>query len=277
MFGYIQANTCDLSTDEKLRYKSVYCGICHSIGDRYGNIARMGLSYDLTFLALLCSSLYEPACECTKRRCVIHPCKSHSCINNKYIDYAADMTVALMYHKCLDDWNDDRNIAMKCYASLLLRSYNTIKKAWPEQCRCIERELETISGIERNDNGDADAASKSFGRLMACVFAPEKDNWKSYLEDIGYGLGRYIYIADAAVDLKKDIKKGSYNPLKATMPQPELVKSALKIMLGESSKAFEALPLEEDLGLLRNILYSGVWIKYNRGMQKRKGRKVNGE
>lgn len=277
MFGYVQANIEDLTTEEKNRYKSVYCGLCHSLGERHGFSARMGLTYDLTFLALLLSSLYEPEERCGTSRCVVHPCKKHFYAMNKYTDYAADMTVALMYYKCLDDWNDDKKLSRKCYASVLSKAYKRVKVQWPIQCEIIEKELSIITETEKSIVPNPDGAANSFGRLMAGIFVMEKDHWGPYLQKIGYGLGRYIYLADAAVDLRQDIKRNNYNPLISLSVKPDDMRPTLKIMLGEVSEAMEALPLLQDIGLLRNILYSGIWIKYNQGMQKERKKAKNGK
>lgn len=277
MFGFVTANLEDLTPEEKNRYKAAYCGLCHSIGEKHGFLARMGLTYDLTFVALLLSSLYEPQERCGECRCVVHPCKKHSYAINRYTEYAADMTVALMYHKCLDDWNDDKNLSRKCYASMLSKAYEQVKQQWPVQCEIIEKELAVISEIEKDVSPNPDGAANSFGRLMSGVLVVEDDHWKPYLQKIGYGLGRYIYFADAAVDLRDDIKKNSYNPLISLSVKPEDMRPALKVMLGEASEAFEALPLLQDIRLLRNILYSGVWIKYNQGMQKERKKAKNGK
>lgn len=277
MFGFVQANLEDLTEEEKNRYKSVYCGLCHSLGERHGFSARMGLTYDLTFLTLLLSSLYEPEERCGECRCVVHPCKKHSYAMNEYTDYAADMTVALIYYKCLDDWNDDRNLPHKCYAAMLAKAYEKVKKQWSEQCEIIEKELSVISEIEKSTAPNPDGAANSFGRLMAGIFVMKKDHWEPYLQNIGYGLGRYIYLADAAIDLGQNIKKGSYNPLISLSVKPDDMRPTLKIMLGEASQAFEALPLVQDIGLLRNILYSGIWIKYNQGIQKERKKAKNGK
>lgn len=276
MFGFVRANLEELTQEEKERYKMMYCGVCHSLGNRHGTIARMGLTYDLTFLALLLSSLYEPREQCGECRCMVHPYKKHSFTINKYTDYAADMTVALMYYKCLDDWNDDKNFAKKCYASALSKSYQKVKVQWPAQCKCIEKELGVLAELEKNIILDPDSAANSFGRLMSGVFAMEKDHWEPHLKKIGYGIGRYIYLADAAVDLSHDIKKESYNPLKSLSANTD-IRPTLKIMLGEASEAFESLPLIQDVRLLRNIMYSGVWIKYNQGMQKERMKANNGK
>ena len=273
MFGHIQANLTDLSPEEKERYRSCYCGLCRSIGKRHGFLARMGLSYDLTYLSMLLSALYEPEERCEKCRCIIHPCKKKSSVTNSCTEYAADMTVALTYYKCLDDWKDDRNLTRWLYAKILKKSYDRVKRQWPSQCETIERELEVISRIEDGKSTAPDAAANSFGRLMAELFVLKDDNWAPYLRALGYSLGKYIYLADAAVDYRKDKRSGSYNPLNYIETKPEEMKPMLAGILADASKAFEFLPIIQDGHILKNILYSGIWLKYNQAMEKERKRK----
>lgn len=273
MFGYIQANLSDLSQEERIRYHAAYCGLCHTLGERHGFTSRLSLNYDLTFLTLLLSSLYEPEEKSGACRCVVHPCKKHSYMINACTEYAADMTVALTYYKCLDDWNDDKNILKKNYASLLKKRYTKVKKDWPEQCKAIETCIDELSSIEKSNVENPNVAANCFGHLMEALFLYRKDHWEEYLRTLGYGLGQYIYLADAAVDLEEDKKHGNYNPLKGLSATPQEMRPTLQMVLGNASRAFEILPLVQDVHLLRNILYSGLWIKYNRKMQKEK--KVN--
>lgn len=268
MFGYVQANTDILTENEKNRYKEFYCGLCHSLGNRHGFTARLGLSFDMTFLAILLSSLYEPTEKQDTARCVRHPVKEHRFITNHCIDYTADMTVALVYFKCLDDWNDDKNFVAKGYSSLLSNAYKKVKINWPLQCEIIERELNTLADIEARNDISLDAAANSFGRLMEALFVYKDDIWADYLKKLGYGLGRYIYLADASVDLEKDRKKGSYNPLANQISDTEDFTPRLKLLLGEASQSFEKLPLIQDENLLKNIIYSGIWNKYNWHLNK---------
>ena len=268
MFGYVQADISLLTQEEKDRYKSFYCGLCHTLGEKYGFYSRLGLSYDMTFLALLLSSLYEPKEDAYTARCVVHPVRQHSFIKNEYIDYAADMTVALVYYNCLDDWQDDRNIFAKGYSSILSKAYKKVKISWPAQCSIIEKELSILSTIESSENQSADAAANSFGRLMEALFVYRDDIWSDYLKNLGYGLGRYIYFADASADLEKDRRKGSYNPLVNMVCSVDDFSPRLKLLLGEASDAFEKLPLLQDEKLLRNIIYSGIWTRYNHEIKK---------
>lgn len=268
MFGYVQANVSDLSQEEQIRYRSAYCGLCRVLGERHGFPSRLSLTYDLTFLTLLLSSLYEPEETQGQCRCIVHPCRKHRYMTNACTEYAADMTVALVYYKCLDDWNDEKSLSKKAYASLLEKRYAQVKQDWPQQCTAIETCMKELSAIENSNTEDPDAAASCFGRLMEVIFLYRTDHWEEHLRALGYGLGQYIYLADAAVDLKDDIKNGNYNPLKSLSAEPRELRPALQMVLGEASRAFEILPLVQDVHLLRNILYSGLWIKYNRGMQK---------
>lgn len=273
MFGHVQANLEDLSKEEQQRYQAAYCGLCHTLGRRHGFWTRLALTYDLTFLSLLLSSLYEPEECCGSCRCIAHPCKKHGYAHSPCTEYAADMTVALTYYKCLDDWKDDRSIPAWICAKYLEKKYRSVKQAWPDQCAVIEEELATIAKMESSEASAPDAAANSFGRLMAALFVYRKDHWEQPLRQLGYGLGRYIYFADAAVDYKKDQRKGSYNPLIALDMDPCALQPSLKLLLGEASQAFEFLPLIQDAHLLKNILYSGIWIKYNRMKRKKRDRK----
>lgn len=269
MFGYIRANSDDLSEEEKIRYRAVYCGLCKTIKKRYGLAARISLSYDLTFLILLFSSLYEPDEKSSTESCIVHPVKKSLNTCNKFSDYASDLTIALAYYNCIDDWNDDRNLLKKAYADLLKPQYKKVKKLLPRQCQCIEKELKVLSEIEKSDNATADEAANSFGRLMGSLFVMYDDNWAAYLYRIGFNLGRFIYMADAAVDYEDDIKKNSFNPLISLDKKPSEMRPVLMHILGEVSESFESLPLVEDVQLLRNILYSGVWLKYNEKVEKK--------
>lgn len=73
MFGFVVADAGALSEKEKERYRSVYCGLCLALRDRYGQLSRACLTYDLTFFVLLCNSLHEPAETQGASHCVMHP------------------------------------------------------------------------------------------------------------------------------------------------------------------------------------------------------------
>ena len=57
MLGYVKIDKGELKVREYEVYTGYYCGICKSIGKRYGQLPRMALSYDAAFLAVLLASL----------------------------------------------------------------------------------------------------------------------------------------------------------------------------------------------------------------------------
>ncbi len=257
-----------LSDAEQKRYQAAYCGLCRTLGLRHGRLSRLALTYDLTFLALLLSSLYEPDEEPGRCRCCIHPCKKHAYVTNSCTEYAADMTIVLTYYKCMDDWQDDKKLSRRLCAALLRKRCEAVKRRWPEQCAAVEDALARLSEIERAKTASPDEAAQCFGHLMEGIFLYRKDRWEEQLRKLGHGLGKYIYLADAAEDLKRDQKRGSYNPLNALSASPRELRPILTMVLSEASEAFEILPLVQDVHLLKNILYSGIWIRYNRSIQK---------
>ena len=122
MFGYIECNRSKLSKEEQERYRSVYCGLCRNLKLRYGELERMSLSYDMTFVILFLSSLYEPEERSENFRCGIHPLKNRAGVENCFTEYAADMTVALAYYKALDDWKDEKKAGSRWYGDKLKKA-----------------------------------------------------------------------------------------------------------------------------------------------------------
>lgn len=270
MFGYVVADQANLKPEELERYKSVYCGLCRTIGSRHGQHARMTLTYDMTFLILLLGSLYEPEETEGKNRCLPHPIHPRPWTRSSITAYAADMNVALAYYNCLDDWQDDRSLSKLAAAKSLSGAYERIRQDSPRQCEVIERELKCLSALEQEKSASLDETSLSFGRLMAELFVLNEDRWASDLRELGSKLGQFIYLMDAVLDQKDDETHGHYNPITAFEERYGSFDpmQTLTMLIGDCTVAFERLPLEQDLSLLRNILYSGVWTKYAVAKQK---------
>lgn len=271
MFGFVVANQALLSPDQIERYRAVYCGLCRAIGQRHGQTARVCLAYDITFLVLLLDSLEEPPQRTGSRGCLLHPVGRKDWRQTRWTDYGADMNVALAYYNCLDDWRDDRSVPRRAFAHLLRPAFERVQEQWPEQCRQIQSALDELDALERARSADLDRVSGCFGRLMAGLFSVSEGYWRDTLSLLGDRLGRFIYLMDAVLDEPRDQKKGRYNPVtlfrQANGPFEAL--PTLELLIGECASAFETLPLEQDLDLLRNILYSGVWSQWVR--EKRRG------
>lgn len=266
MFGYVLINKPEIKFKEYDVYHSYYCGLCKSIKHRHGFFARFSVNYDLTFLALLLSGLYEPGAECSCERCIVHPFHKNKCCRNIYLDYSADMNVYLAYLKCIDDWKDERKWAALLYAKLLKRKALGIEREYPDKTKHIRDKMEELSRSEQAGSDNLDEVSGIFGAIMREIFVVKEDVFSEALSDMGYYLGKFIYILDAYEDLEKDKKDNCYNPLFAYEDRDDFKKFVQKIlvsMMGECCKSFEYLPILENIEILRNILYSGVWTKYS--------------
>jgi hypothetical protein len=275
MFGYIVANREELDNDELIRYRAGYCGLCRELGRRYGQVKRTTLTYDMVFFIVLLSSLYEPPEESGRERCIVHPMKQHAYWKNKFTDYAADMNIILTYYNCLDSWLDEKSIPGWGAAVFLKNSVKAIEKRYPRQCDAITSNLAAINELEAACSHDADAAANRFGILMAEICVYQEDNWSETLRRMASALGRFVYIMDAYEDIERDIKKHLYNPLFELRQAHDFEKqchSILTMLIGECAQEFEKLPLLQDAGILRNILYSGVWTRYAMKQKKNAGK-----
>lgn len=272
MFGYIMPSFSALSQEQKDRFRAAYCGLCKVLRQRYGLTGSATLSYDLTFLAILLDSLYEPKAHEGSERCPTHPLRPHPYVYSEPFEYAADMNFALAYHKCLDNWLDDRNVLSLAESKVLHHAYERAAARRPEQCRAIEAWLHEIHEIEASGKTEIDPPANSTGRMLGKLFRYKEDFWADSLERIGDGLGRFIYLMDAYDDLPQDLKHKSYNPLAEYHGREDFeafCRDALTMAAADCTLEFEKLPIVQDADLLRNVLYSGIWSRYVQLNQKK--------
>ena len=277
MFGYIQINQKELKIREYETYRSYYCGLCHVLKERYGRMAQMMLNYDMTFLAILLTGLYEPEKETGRNRCLPHPAVRHNYTKTDATGYAADMTVLLAYQKALDDWRDDRSRPGRVMAMALYRDYARLRSQYPRQAKTLERCVRELSAAEKACCEDLDYVSGLTGEFLSEIFDWKEDIWRQDLKQMGFYMGKFIYLMDAWDDLEKDRKKGRYNLLAHLEKEDpgnfeQRVKAIMTDMMSRSCRAFERLPVISEAGILRNILYGGVWVRYGKGQNQFRAR-----
>lgn len=273
MFGYILADQETLTEEGEARYRACYCGLCRALKTRHGELSRLTLTYDMTFLVMVLTALYEPEEFSGENACIVHPVKKRPWWQNEFTDYAADMTVMLSYLKCRDDWDDDCDPIRLAQSKLLSRAYKKVCAAYPRQCEAVLTQMRELSELEGANIQDPDAASRHFGKLMGEIFVYKSDRWEPALRAMGEALGSFIYMMDAVMDLERDLKKGSYNPVSSLKDRDgDHYRSLLKMLLGECVYYFDKLPIVRDVDIIKNILCSGVWTAYmNKFYPSRKG------
>ena len=271
MFGYVTIDKQELKFREFDVYRETYCGLCRVLREKYGFSGQLSLTYDMTFVVLLLEGLYEPEVKKDKQRCIVHPAIVQKVRKSAVTDYCADMNIILSYYKCMDDWNDERKVIRRIYAGLLEGKTREIRKKYPQKSREIVKHLDQLSAMEKEENYDIDEMSGCFGHIMEEIFIWKNDFWEKDLRRMGYFLGKYIYLLDAYEDLEKDKKEGNYNVFSKICSARDFddrVKNMLTMMLSESCRAFERLPVITNADIIRNILYSGVWSRYRALIKK---------
>jgi len=264
MFGYVSAHKPELRMREFYKYKAYYCGLCKVLREKYGFLGQITLTYDMTFLVILLTSLYESETKQEEHRCIVHPAKKQKMLYNEITEYAADMNIILTYYKLLDDWEDDKSKVGLIGERAYRKSVRELKQKYPEKCEVIRKCLERLHQCEKQGEESIDFVSRCFGELMSELFVYRKDVWEDTLREVGFYLGKFIYILDAYDDIEKDIEKNNYNALINLSKQEgfdEKCEEMLNFVLAECSHHFEKLPCVEDVEILRNILYAGVWDK----------------
>lgn len=282
MFGYVTIDKPELKVKEFYRYKAYYCGLCRKLKEEYGFRGRMTLTYDMTFLVTLLTSLYEADTQELASHCPLHPVKKILMLQNELTEYGAKMNILLTYFKFEDDRKDDNSLAGAAGMRLFRKKAELISREYRRQSHVIQKQLKVLAKYEQAGEENLDVVAGAFGTLMEELFVWKEDRWEEELRKFGFYLGKFIYIMDAYDDLPKDLKTNSYNPLKAVSRKcrdrdtyEETIRQVLLMMMAEATAAFEKLPCLNEAEILRNILYSGVWAKYNKIQKERQEKEKN--
>ncbi|MFL0246514.1 DUF5685 family protein [Candidatus Clostridium stratigraminis] len=280
MFGYVTPCKMELKIKDFEKFKAYYCGLCRSIKRCYGNLPRLALNYDMTFLALLLDSLSDEKNIVEKQFCSLHPLKKRVVfMGNSAIDYAAFFNVLLAYYKLLDNFEDDKSLKSKIYAAMLKIYLKKSPSYNKEKSKKISEILKTFSIEEKAFNGkNLDELSHHFADLTGYILASyeEDKDYEDRLYKLGYNLGKWIYIIDAYDDLEKDMKNSKFNAINSAfnsenLPYKEFAASVkeriyfLLTMCGAGCiENLNKLPIKRNYDLLYNILQYGLMEKMDK-------------
>lgn len=267
MFGYVVANLDKLSEEQRGLYRAAYCGLCKTLGSRHGFSCRLTLTYDMTFLILLLSSMADEQPVFEKLRCAMHPLKLQQSFTSRYTAYGADMNLILAHAKRLDDWHDDRKLLSLSQAKMLAGSARKARSLHPRQSAAIDRALRDLSRMEHDGETNPDLPAAAFGALLGEVFVPEENaSQADILRAFGDALGRFIYMMDAVMDLKGDLSNERYNPL-VSIPS-EQHEGILSMLMAQCTQLYEQMQMPRNRDIIDNTLYSGVWTQYSAAKKK---------
>ena len=280
MFGYVNVNQQELKIREYARYRGFYCGLCRSLKENYGISSRLSLSYDTTFLVMLLTSLYEPETRESRVHCTLHPLHRHLELRNRFSDFGADMNMLCTWYLAQDNILDADSMKEKLTGSglfaLYRKAFRKLKLKYPGKTERMEALLSQLHKLEAEGCTDLDRMSGLSGRIISEIFTPRNDEWTDELTAVGFYLGKFIYLCDCYEDVERDIRKNNYNPLIPRRTNETFAadcEQMLSDMMARAAQAFERLPLIEDAEIMRNILYSGIWLRFEDASERRKAKK----
>ncbi len=291
LFGYVIPYKNELKVREYDVFKAYYCGLCKTLGKEFNQAVRFGLNYDLTFLALLISSLDSNRDTFKREGCISNPFKKKMIINtNDGLLYTSNISIMLIYFKLLDDWKDEKSIMSIVSTTAFLFPVRKAKRLYPNKYDTIKTYLKRLTQLEKANCDKIDESADMFAKLMEEIAAAPfitDENTLRVLRWLGYNLGRWIYILDAFNDIEEDIKKKNYNPIllqydynkaesiedfKKRVRDP--IEFSLTFTLDSMAKSYELLDIKHNKEILDNIIYMGTRFKMEQVLNKKEVKKL---
>lgn len=272
MFGYLQICKDELLVREYNAYKAVYCGLCKQMGKDYSRISRLTLSYDCTFYAMLLLSLSRGCSGFDDGRCRFNPLKKckYARSENDSLSKAAALSVISVYYKLLDDIKDS-----KFFKRNIIRLFKPLAHRWQKKAAVRYPQLDEIVAemmllqekAEQDPDTGIDAAAHPTANMLSRVLELEGrgESERRVLGEMGYHLGRWIYLIDAADDYDDDIKSGSFNPFINidADSMKESVTMTLNQCLARAYDAYNLLSITDFKGIIDNMMLYGFPAKQN--------------
>ena len=262
MFGYITIDKPELKMREYDVFQGYYCGLCKTL-KAYSEKSRFLLSYDCVFLYLLSAAIAGDEAEIRQENCIAHPIKKHYVIRGKGADYAAAMNILLSYRKFRDDVQDEKSTAAKAASVLFRRDYKKAKKKYPEIAAKLEEGIAELSEKENSGCIEIDEVADTFAKILGLILKELDPVDAISLYEMGYSLGRWLYLVDAYDDLESDREKNRYNVfLNRFGDDKEAAKAAAEYNLYASAnaavRALSRLELLKNKGIIENIIMDSI-------------------
>ena len=273
MFGYIKCDKPEMKVKEYEVYRGLYCSLCKAMIKHFGILASATLSYDIAFLVLMRLSFTSVIPDFKGGRCPFNPAKRCNYCQNGADEfrYAAAVSMMMLYHKVKDNIADSPFYKRIIMYLILPYAYIKNKKAekiYPEVGRLISEAMKRQTENEKKGTASPDEAAHESAAALGKILARGLEDKTGSIYRFGYGIGKWVYLCDAADDMKDDLKSGGYNVfvnMLGIRNEDELTEGDLSIIKGclNMSCAFAAEGFEETkektlVPVVQNIIYSGT-------------------
>lgn len=270
MYGYVRPQKEELKLRQYREFRSLYCGLCHSLKSVGGFFARFAVNYDFTFLALLA----ESGSVCDFRPCPLSPFRKKPCHReDEALRFAAEACLIFSYEKALDTMTDEKlpkRLFARFVRLLWRRGYTRAVSALPALADGVGESMRELRALETACCSTPDRVAHCFAGALSLLsdYIPHlTDNQRRIFREIFYFIGRYIYFLDALDDFQEDFLARRYNPLQCRFPadsdtaNPEMIswtRGLLTDCLNHAAAAFELLPPSCYTEIAQNVLYLGL-------------------
>lgn len=254
MFGYVTICKPQLTCGDYERYRGVYCSLCRALGRRYGPFARLTLSYDAAFYALLALSREEEAPKLNRGRCGANPLKGCRYYEHPAFGLTADVSMLMACYKWRDQLEDSG-----FWGRLLWRGAGLWFLGWERRARrkhpAADRIIRTAMAAQRLVEQEASPALDRCAHPSAHALGALCALLDESFYRLGYLLGRWVYLADAADDREEDAKRRRFNAFAAAGGN---AKEALTLTAAELSRTAESFDFRGMQPMIENILTLGL-------------------
>lgn len=273
MFGYVYIDKPELKIKDYEAYRGVYCSLCKALGKSYGVFSRFILNYDCTFLSLFIMSRSDGCCGFKSGRCPFNPMKKCNYTVNAgdALDKGAALTVISSYYKLLDSIADGgffKKAGCTLIRPFFAARHNKAKKKYPEYENIVREMFFSQLTAEKSVDTCLDMAAEPTAKMLEKVMRLEAQNEREEkaLAQMGYHLGKWIYLMDAAADIRGDMKSGNFNPFLLKFKNPDNVSlEEMNAVISQSyfllTKAYDLIDKKRFTAILDNIIYNGLAVK----------------
>ncbi len=211
MFGYVRYDLPNLFVKDMMLYKALYCGLCKGIGASCGQMARLGLSYDMTFLSALLHNMTGTDVVIERQNCFEHAIKKRPIAKpDALTEELGALNTLLVYEKLTDDYEDGERA--RGHRLWFKKGYKRAKKSYPALTQLVEAFMAEQAKAEK-EGSSVDRAADPTARMMVKLSRHFLgDGACESSDELFYALGKWVYLIDALDDYDKDKKKGNFNP-----------------------------------------------------------------
>ncbi len=272
MFGYIKLDKPECKIRAYEYYRAVYCGLCRALGKCGGQCARLTLTYDFTFLALVHMALAGETPQFHKKRCIAHPFFAHAEAKcNPSLTFSANASLLLTGGKLLDDRADEKGrkrLRALCLLPLFRPAVRRARRAEGELHAILTERLSALAAFEKQPARSIDRPALLFGEVMAALLSHTFTDGKATIaRAIGLAVGKWVYLVDALDDFDEDARRGRFNPILQVLDGKPLdeetlgqIETALDACLTDASAALDLVDFPDDdmKALCENLLHGGM-------------------